>query len=41
MIFKFGDISNSWVCEKSLITKGSISQFENLFKDKIKKKPRQ
>lgn len=31
IIFKHGDITNSWICEKSLITKGSISNFEELF----------
>ena len=38
IIFKHGDITNAWVCEKRLLSKGSIEEFENLFKDKIKVK---
>lgn len=38
IIFNFGDITNAWVCEKKLISKGSIAEFENIFKDKIIKK---
>ncbi len=38
IIFKHGDITNSWICEKSLITKGSISNFEELFCKQIIKK---
>lgn len=35
IIFKFGDISNSWICQKDLIKKGTIEEFEKLFEDKI------
>lgn len=38
IIFKFGDISNSWVCQKNLIIKGTIEEFEELFKEKIVRK---
>ena len=38
IIFNFGDITNAWVCEKKLISKGSITEFENIFKDKIIRK---
>lgn len=38
IIFKFGDIGNSWVCQKDLLTKGTIDEFERLFKDKIVRK---
>ena len=37
IIFKFGDITNSWVCQKSNIISGTIEEFESLFKDKIVK----
>lgn len=35
IIFKYGDITNSWVCQKDLIIQGSIEEFENIFQDKI------
>lgn len=38
LIFKFGDISNSWVCQKDLITQGTIEEFEKLFENKIVRK---
>ena len=31
IIFKFGDITNSWVCQKDLIKLGSLEEFEKLF----------
>ena len=37
IIFKFGDISNSWICQKDLITKGTIEDFEKIFEGKIKR----
>ena len=37
-IFKFGDISNSWVCQKDLIRQGTIEEFEKLFENKIVRK---
>lgn len=38
IIFKFGDITNSWVCQKNLIIKGTIEDFEKLFDEKIIRK---
>lgn len=38
LIFKFGDISNSWVCQKDLIKQGTIEEFEKIFEGKIKRK---
>jgi hypothetical protein len=38
LIFKFRDIRNSWICEKSLITKGTLQEFERLFKGEIVRK---
>lgn len=38
IIFKFGDISTSWVCQKDLLTKGTIEDFENLFENKLVRK---
>ena len=38
IIFKYGDITNAWVCEKRLIAKGSIEEFEKIFENKIIKK---
>ena len=35
IIFKFGDITNSWICQKDLIINGEIDDFIKLFKDKI------
>ena len=35
IIFKFGDITNSWICQKSNIVNGSIEDFEKLFVEKI------
>lgn len=37
IIFKFGDITNSWVCSKSNIVNGTIDEFETLFQSKIVK----
>lgn len=38
IIFKFGDITNSWVCQKDLIVKGTIGEFEELFENKLVRK---
>lgn len=38
IIFKFGDISNSWICQKDLITIGTIEEFEKIFEGKIIRK---
>ena len=38
IIFKFGDISNSWVCQKDLIINGTIEDFEKMFNGKIERK---
>lgn len=38
LFFPFGKVSNMFICQKSLLTKGSLGQFERLFKDKLTKK---
>lgn len=38
IIFKFGDITNSWTCQKDLIIEGTIEEFEKLFEGKIVRK---
>ena len=35
IIFKFGDITNSWICQKNNIVNGTIKEFETLFENKI------
>lgn len=35
IIFKFGDYNNSWICQKNLIVKGTIEEFEKMFEGKI------
>ena len=35
IIFKFGDITNSWICQKNNIISGTIEKFESLFQSKI------
>lgn len=35
IIFKHGDITNSWTCEKSNLVKGTLEDFERLFEGKI------
>lgn len=35
LIFKHGDIGNSWVCQKDLLTEGTPDDFEKLFEGKI------
>ena len=38
IVFKFGDITNSCFCQKNLIKKGTIEEFEQLFQGKIIRK---
>ena len=38
LCFPFGKLSDNFICQKSLLTKGSISEFERHFKGKIIKK---
>ena len=38
VIFKYGDISNSWICQKNLLTKGTLEEFEKLFEEKVVRK---
>lgn len=35
IIFKFGDITNSWICQKNNIINGTIEEFESLFQTKL------
>ena len=35
LVFPWGKISNKFMCQKSLLTKGSLAEFEELFKDKL------
>lgn len=35
IIFKYGDITNAWGCEKDLIVKGTLEEFEKVFEGKI------
>lgn len=35
IIFRFGDISNAWICQKSNIINGTIEEFEALFQQKL------
>lgn len=36
--FPFGKLSDKFICQKDLLTKGTLSEFESLFKGKIRKK---
>ena len=38
IIFKFGDITNAWICQKDNIINGTIEDFETLFQSKIVRK---
>ncbi len=38
IIFRFGDISNAWICQKSNIINGTIEEFESLFRQKLVRK---
>ncbi len=35
IIFRFGDITNAWICQKSNIVNGTTEEFETHFKSKI------
>lgn len=37
VIFKLGDVSNAFVCQKDLLREGTLEQFEALFEGKIKR----
>lgn len=36
IIFPFGKVSNNFICQKNLLSKGSLKEFEVLFKTKIR-----
>lgn len=36
IVFPFGKISDKFICQKSLLIKGSLEEFESLFEGKIK-----
>lgn len=38
IFFKTGDTTHSWVCQKDLLTKGTIEDFEKMFDGKIVRK---
>ena len=35
IIFRFGDITNAWICQKDNIVNGTIEDFQALFQSKI------
>lgn len=35
IIFKFGDITNAWICQKDNVVSGTIEEFERIFRSKI------
>lgn len=35
IVFRIGNYSEKFVCQKSLLTKGSLEEFEELFEDKL------
>ena len=37
LVFPFGKISTNFICQKELLTKGTLEQFERLFEGKISK----
>ena len=37
LVFPFGKISDSYICQKSLLTKGTLDEFEALFENKLVK----
>ena len=41
IIFKFGDITNSGICQKNNIINGTIEEFESLFQTKLVKETKQ
>ena len=38
VVFPFGKMSEKFICQKSLLTEGTLEEFEALFADKIKRK---
>lgn len=38
IVFPFGKMSTQFICQKSLISSGSLEKFEKMFKDKIVRK---
>ena len=38
IVFPFGKMSEKFICQKDRLTKGSLGEFENLFKGKIQRK---
>lgn len=38
LCFPFGKVSEKFICQKSLLTKGSLREFEEIFKKKLIKK---
>lgn len=35
IIFRFGDITNAWICQKDNVVSGTIGEFERIFQSKI------
>lgn len=35
IIFRFGDITNAWICQKDNVVSGTIGEFERIFRSKI------
>ena len=38
LVFPFGNVSNNFMCQKDLLTTGTLEEFEALFEDKITRK---
>lgn len=38
LVFPFGKVSNNFICQKELLTKGTLEEFEDLFIGKIVRK---
>ena len=38
LVFPFGKVSDKFICQKSLLTKGTLEEFEQLFDGKITRK---
>lgn len=38
IVYPFGKLSDKFICQKSLLTKGSLEEFEKIFEEKIKRK---
>ena len=37
IVFLFGKISDKFICQKNLLTKGTLEQFESLFNGKLQR----